>query len=1339
MANPLFAQTVRYAYDKDGRLTQVTHGDGVVDTYQYDFANNLIKNTGVPDNASTTFSLTDYTPKSGIVGAVITITGTAFSNPTVSFNGIPATVSSSTDTSLTVPVPTGATSGPLTVTVGGQTLTAGAFNVLADPNAFSVADFTPKSAAIGDSFTVTGTGFINPTVTINGVSAPVTASTATSLTVTVPTGVTSGPVVVKVNGQTQSVGTFTVANPVPTFAITDFTPKAALVGSSVTITGTGFSNPSVAFNGIPATVTSSTATSITATVPTGASTGPLTVNVGGQSQTAGTFTAVTVTAAPTLTTYSLPTAQPGDTITLTGSNFDTSSPTANSVTVGGIEAQVTAVTTDQITFVVPLMPVDINPIGPILNGGVVGNTPGTPKTVTVQTAGGITSAPKPLYLVPRIVFKQPYSQSVTGTFSSYGDNGLLLLPQGGSYNFSVDGSNVNGTGTMDVFIFGPDNTLVQTFVVPFQPFVSQVGGSFRGSTQFTLPAGGPYIVQTVFGYDLSRGFQATGTVNFGLRDLLSITSFSPRAGLVGDSVTITGKSFANPTVRFGNTPATVTSSTSTSITATVPAGAVTSQLVVQVGSDVQAAGFFVVAPFTISSFAPQSGLVGDSVTITGRGFVNPTVEFGGISAPVTASTSTSITATVPDGAVSGPLIVQDRSNAYFAGNFTVNPWTITSFVPQTGTQGDSITISGTNFSNPAVTFDGVQAQVLTSSPTSITVTVPKGLTVGTHELEVTNRGSTKIAGSFAFVAPYTITGYTPQSGMAGDKVTITGSGFIDPTVEFNGVVATVTDKTATSITVTVPSGATTGLLAVTDQEVTQSAGDFTVNLAIASNLYTFNGSDGANPFAGLLQASNGNFYGTTYAGGSSNQGSIYQLTPGGVLTVLHSFNGTNGLKPNNLIQANDGNFYGTTQEGGINGKGTIFRLTANGIFVSLYSFSNPDGIGPKAGLTQANDGNLYGTTYTGGYNNDGSLFRMTLDGILTIVHQFYFTESSVDGANPSSKLIQGKDNALYGTTEGGGSLAKGTIFGMSLEGARTFSFDGSIYRFESQAPIKPIGGVIEASNGNLYGAFTSSPGATGGSIFQLNQPESLTYLHLFSNLNNYVEGNAPAGGLIQGKDGNFYGITTSGGSKNLGTVFRIEPNGSFKTLYSFDGQNGSHPFGGVIQGNDGNFYGTAFDGGANNKGTLFKLIPQGFPSITSFSPGNSSVGSAVLITGKNFTDATSVTFNGVTADFTVNSPTQITAIVPPEGNPNATASLPNRFNTNFAIMRNKNISVNGFFSLGTLNATRGKFISLVGPRPKFSVNRLLAVVVQLVPATGFITVKTPNGSTTSLAPFTVTP
>jgi uncharacterized repeat protein (TIGR03803 family)/YD repeat-containing protein len=1313
MANPLFAQTVQYAYDKDGRLTQATRDDGIVDTYQYDVANNLIKNTGVADNTASPFSLTDYTPKSAIVGATITITGKSFSNPTVSFNGTPATVTSSTDTSLTVAVPTGATSGPLTVTVGGQTLTAGAFNVLVNPNAFSVADFTPKSAAIGDSFTLTGTGFTNPTVTINGTPATVTASTATSITVTVPPGATSGPVIVMVGGQSQTVGTFTVTTPVPSFTVTDFTPRSAPVGSAVTISGTGFTNPTVAFNGIAAPVTNITDTGITATVPVGATSGPLTVTVGNQTQEAGTFT-VASAVAPVLTAYSLPVAQAGDTITITGSNFDISSPDANVVKVGGIRASVTAVSATQLTFGVPPFSTINNPPG----------TPGTAQTVTVQTAAGITTAPKPLYLVPRIIFNKPFSPTSTafGDFTAPGDNGILLA-QSGQYNVPVQGININGSGRLNLFVFDASNTLIQTIQAPTAPFRPRTNGTLQESTgAFTLPSGGPYVIQTVFETDPNLGFQATGTLNFGLLPFL-VTGITPQSGFIGDSVTINGSGFVNPTVAFNGIPAIVTTSSSTSITVTIPRGATSGSLTVTSESITESAGLFTVQPFKITGISETFGVVGDSITITGSDFVNPTVAFNDIPAIVTTSSSTSITVTVPSGKSTGRIVVTDQGVSQNAGYFTLIPFRINGFSPQSVFEGDSLIITGSGFSNPIVYINGIPATVTASTSTSITATIPAGA-VSISKLDVQVGNDVYFAG-YLEVIPFRITGFSPQTGLAGDSVIITGRGFSNPTVKFNGLLATVIDKTATGITVTVPSGKSAGLLVVTDQEVSQNAGYFLFSLATSSNLYTFNGTDGANPFARLLQASDGSFYGTNYRGGTTDQGNIFRVAPDGTLTVFHSFNGTDGLKPNELIQANDGNFYGTTKEGGAYGNGTIFRVTSNGTFTTLYSFNGIDGNGPRTGLTQANDGALYGTTYAGGTYGKGTLFRSGIDGTLTTVYAF---GNETDAANPSGHLIQAKDGELYGTTEAGGSEGSGTVYRITLAGSETIlkrfgGGDGSVG--------VPVGGVVQSGDGTFYGTLSS---AVEGQVFRLALSGSLTYF-------GPISGN-PTGGLIQASDGNFYGTTTSGGSKNLGTAFQIEPNGSFKTLYSFDGQSGSHPFGGVIQGKDGNFYGPAFDGGANNKGTLFKLTPQGLPSITSFSPGSGPIGSAVLITGKNFTDATTVTFNGLPADFTVNSPTQITAVVPPDGFVNIFSSK--IFDTNFALLRNKNIAVNGVFSLGTLNATRGKFISLVGARPKLSNTSLRLAVGGGPPpvsasASGLITVSTPNGSTTSLAPFTVTP
>jgi uncharacterized repeat protein (TIGR03803 family)/YD repeat-containing protein len=1410
MANPLFAQSVQYAYDKDGRLTQVTRDDGIVDAYQYDVANNLIKNTGVADNTVVPFSPTDYTPKSAIVGATITITGTGFSNPTVSFNGTPATVTSSTDTSLTVAVPTGATSGPLPVTVGGQTLTAGAFNVLVNPNAFSVADFTPKSAAIGDSFTLTGTGFTNPTVTINGTPATITASTATSITVTVPPGATSGPVIVMVGGQSQTVGTFTVTTPVPSFTVTDFTPRSAPVGSAVTISGTGFTNPTVAFNGIAAPVTNITDTGITATVPVGATSGPLTVTVGNQTQEAGTFT-VASAVAPVLTAYSLPVAQAGDTITLAGTNFDISSPNANLVKVGGIRANVTAVNATQLTFIVPPFSTINNPPG----------TPGTAQTVTVQTAAGTTTALKPLYLVPRIIFNKPFSPTATafGDFTAPGDNGLLLA-QSGQYNVPVQGFNINGSGRLNLFVFDADNKLIQTIQAPIAPFGPLINGNFQATTgAFTLPSGGPYVIQTVFETDSNLGFQATGSINFGLLPFL-VTGFTPQSGFPGDSITITGSGFVNPIVAFNSIPAIITASSPTNITATVPSGVSTGLLTVTDQGSKQAVGTFIV-PVSIANFTPQYGLEGTNVSITGTGFINPSVLFVNESselsqATVAASSPTSITVIVPSRARSGRIIISDQGLTFFTNrDFIVSSFIVTGFTPQSGLPGDSITITGSGFVNPRVTFNGVPGIITAMSPTSLTVTVPRS--EGT--LVVTDQGYTQVVGTFSGL-PTLITGFTPQFGILGTSVTITGSNFVNPTVAFNGIPATVTNSTLNSITAIVPPGNASGFLTIRDQGSTKNVGVFTaasfvaerftplfgssgesmtitgngfdnptvafngiqaivtaktatsltvtvpnglsdgaqnitvteggitqslgyyqvrnstsiasitpvegrpgdsititgtgfrgqghpfdpprvafngidaqvkaftstsitavvpnrlnagiqtvtvqnpgeailnagfytvtanpidptpVNQITIDTLHSFNGIDGANPFAHLLPVSDGSFYGSSYTGGANDKGTIFRITQNGTVTVIHSFNGVDGLKPNELIQASDGNFYGTTKEGGVNGKGTIFRLAANGTFNTLYSFNGIDGDSPQAGLLQANDGNLYGTTFSGGSNGQGVLFRLGLDGTLATVYDFGSPDGFdpldplfADAENPSGQLIQGNDGALYGTTEGGGDLSSpGTIYSMTLTGTETvldFNFLGDI----------PVGGFIQTRDGNFYFTVSST---NGGTIYRITPGGSVGYS--FS----YGQGGSPAGSLFEGSDGNIYGTTSTGGSQDLGTIFRYQPDasfGSFDSLYSFNGQNGSHPFGGLIQGSDGSLYGSAFDGGTNNQGTLFKLTLAVPPSITSFSPASAPVGSAVLIKGTNFTGVTGVSFNGILAGFTIynSSDTEITAIVP---------------------------------------------------------------------------------------------
>ena len=210
-----------------------------------------------------------------------------------------------------------------------------------------------------------------------------------------------------------------------------------------------------------------------------------------------------------------------------------------------------------------------------------------------------------------------------------------------------------------------------------------------------------------------------------------------------------------------------------------------------------------------------------------------------------------------------------------------------------------------------------------------------------------------------------------------------------------------------------------------------------------TRLYTFcsqtNCTDGVEPLAGLVQGNTGNFYGTTSDGGANGGGgTVFEITPAGQLTTLYSFCSQPGCVDGNysqapLVQASNGNFYGTTTAGGASNVGTVFEITAAAQFTTLYSFcSQPnctDGSHPyAAGLVQASNGNLYGTTSEGGASVAGTVFEITPAGQLTTLYSFCSQPGCTDGALPYSGVIQGTDGNLYGTTFGGGTSGEGTVF-----------------------------------------------------------------------------------------------------------------------------------------------------------------------------------------------------------------------------------------------------------------------------------------------------------------------
>jgi uncharacterized repeat protein (TIGR03803 family) len=372
-------------------------------------------------------------------------------------------------------------------------------------------------------------------------------------------------------------------------------------------------------------------------------------------------------------------------------------------------------------------------------------------------------------------------------------------------------------------------------------------------------------------------------------------------------------------------------------------------------------------------------------------------------------------------------------------------------------------------------------------------------------------------------------------------------------------------------------------------------------------MHALNGADGAHPFySGLLQADDGQFYGTTFLGGAfeclnGECGTVYQITADGILTVLYQFTGgTDGNFPvSSLIQGTDGAFYGITSSGGDFDFGTVYRIGADGTFSVVHAFQGgADGGSSLAPLLLGVDGNFYGTGRAGGR---GTVFQLTPDGTLNTLHVF----TGADGANPGAGLVQGSDGNFYGSTADGGGIGCedfggcGTIFQIRPDGTFTL-----LHAFAGGADgARPRSALLEATDGNFYG--TTSEGGGGpcgdgtsgcGTVFQLSPDGTVTVLYAFQNS---TDGRYPFAGLIQAADGNLYGTTTIGGCSPFcsGTIFQVTLDGTFTSLYAFaDSTYGANPYATLIQATDGNLYGTTYYGGdleacsLSGCGTIFRLL-----------------------------------------------------------------------------------------------------------------------------------------------------
>ncbi len=391
--------------------------------------------------------------------------------------------------------------------------------------------------------------------------------------------------------------------------------------------------------------------------------------------------------------------------------------------------------------------------------------------------------------------------------------------------------------------------------------------------------------------------------------------------------------------------------------------------------------------------------------------------------------------------------------------------------------------------------------------------------------------------------------------------------------------------------------------------------------------------DGAYPIGSLVLGTNGNFYGTTFIGGASNQGTVFEITPAGKLTTLYSFcslaNCTDGALPNGgLVEGANGNFYGTTEIGGggkdtsicvpwyydppVSGCGTVFEITSAGKLQTLYSFCSKDkctdGDLPYTGMTLGSDGIFYGTTYGGGNTiatsicvtpGCGTIFRMSQAGELTTMYRFCLLANEANpclsGVNPETTLVQATDGNLYGTA--------GNIFSITPTDKLTVIRHGR--------GIPAISGMIQATDGNFYatqwgGLAKCSEGSPCGDILKFQSSGTYNFLYDFCEQSGCADGALPASGLMQATNGILYGTTLFGGTG-------LE-----------EGCN--------VHGNSG-------------CGVVFSEALGFSPFVeTVFNFGRA--GATVGILGNGLTGTTSVTFNGVVATFHVVSDTHITATVP---------------------------------------------------------------------------------------------
>ena len=365
----------------------------------------------------------------------------------------------------------------------------------------------------------------------------------------------------------------------------------------------------------------------------------------------------------------------------------------------------------------------------------------------------------------------------------------------------------------------------------------------------------------------------------------------------------------------------------------------------------------------------------------------------------------------------------------------------------------------------------------------------------------------------------------------------------------------------------------------------------------------FNRVNGNGPSGPVIQASDGNFYGTTVHGGVNAQGNVFRMTPSGKITSIYSFcskpNCADGQYPTTgPVLGTDGNLYGVTSEGGDStSSGTIYKMTVSGKITTLYTFNCglpcKNGSQPT-GIALGSDGDFYGTTTNGGGNDSGALFKITPAGKITLLHTFCSSSNCADGGIPLFPPHQGTDGNFYGGTNAGGLAFEQVGVVYKSYPCWIVQSDQEFLRTvgELRTPVSIRPRSCRTAR-VLFGTAANNGSFNSGTVFEITSANKFKVLHTFS----FNGGQTPTKGLTLAADGNYYGVgindddfdTTAG----FGTIFKVTPGGVYSTVHTFE----NNPNGPLYQAADGNLYGVTDGNGSTDFGSVYRLSIGGRPLL----------------------------------------------------------------------------------------------------------------------------------------------